>query len=1177
MKTTNIFYRAMCLVLMALCSVFASGQSKSSMQNINIKSPEVAAFTRIGEIPVSLYTGVPHISIPLYEVKNGNLSLPITLDYQATAVKVNQEATWVGLNWLLNAGGVITTRTTRPEAGNYKNDWNFLYNEMGFTTVGMDGLLGHYYKMDGNHENGWRGSYGHNRFRCVSRDNSEIPYELYAKILDNHEGESQAYSANFMGHSFDFVYHPLKDEFIIIGKEQKYKITGGSTGVSKITDAAGIEYSFDIIESNAPEAYTNAPYTTRSVSFYLTKVKHPDGRTINLKYQKPGFIRMLPEVLENWTYNLTDKPNCFVEKKLSDLVKINNYYLSEISTDEVSVLFNLSSRTDLRGAHKLDNIVVKDRKGNLVKSFKFGYNYVEGTQVGGNRLYEYYEERNLLGGYNSLYSDDEINTRLMLVSLQEESDSATVAESTLPPYRFAYFTGLPGKSSSAQDYWGYYNGTDNGTLLTGRSLDGESGYNDFPYEPTPSVPEGDRRTNPNTIYAGMLNTITYPTGGTTTFSYEPHSFSNYTYLYKGIDTFPSALNIGTKSTNVNATIPSQYTEPKDFTLIMGTEMNVTVKHICPTGLYWIDMMGSPAQLFSYKTIYTQNGPVETMTPVRIWTVSPADTIGVSGTQIKKEERIFLPPGKYRIQALISSPQTTPGANFPGERSVEINLKSTNTRISQGAGVRIKSITQQDNNGNVHSTTYRYEKENGSSSGILMAPIRYARKKLQVNQEPLYVFDTPVGPSESTPPTAVLKEYWTISSLNMACPPVGGPVGYSRVVVDHAKGTEVYEFHNEKRTLPMFDFYPQPYNPLNGNLLRKKVYSDTGKMLKETENTYTILKKEHHFINAIVEDIHYGNEECSSLTYTNPYALSCSGGRMMFCIYPSSKYWIEQTMQVVNDYVGNDTIVTVHHYTYNPNNLQPAKTETVYGTNHSEAVYTIYATDYQSAGTYPNPLIDGHILNLPTEQIRTVTKDNVTSVIEGNLYKYSNEGLMESHSLLELPSPLDINSFRFSNKQTAGVLGTDTLGNSLYSPSSDYYADKAYTYHSSGNVATVTENARFTTVYLWSYGQQYPIAEITGTTLTEVMDALGYSSAQELDSLEALQDPDVKAVRQKLENHFRDTTVQITTYTWKPLYGITSTTAPNGNVTYYSYDGFGRLEKITDNDMNVKQQFEYHYK
>ena len=113
MKTTNIFYRAMCLVLMALCSVFASGQSKSSMQNINIKSPEVAAFTRIGEIPVSLYTGVPHISIPLYEVKNGNLSLPITLDYQATAVKVNQEATWVGLNWLLNAGGVITTRGVR--------------------------------------------------------------------------------------------------------------------------------------------------------------------------------------------------------------------------------------------------------------------------------------------------------------------------------------------------------------------------------------------------------------------------------------------------------------------------------------------------------------------------------------------------------------------------------------------------------------------------------------------------------------------------------------------------------------------------------------------------------------------------------------------------------------------------------------------------------------------------------------------------------------------------------------------------------------------------------------------------------------------------------------------------------------------------------------------------------
>lgn len=91
-------------ILVLLCSLRAYSQSESSLQRVNIKSPEVAALMKVGDIPVSLYTGVPQISVPIYEVKCGELRLPISLDYQGTAIQVNQEATWVGLNWLLNAG-----------------------------------------------------------------------------------------------------------------------------------------------------------------------------------------------------------------------------------------------------------------------------------------------------------------------------------------------------------------------------------------------------------------------------------------------------------------------------------------------------------------------------------------------------------------------------------------------------------------------------------------------------------------------------------------------------------------------------------------------------------------------------------------------------------------------------------------------------------------------------------------------------------------------------------------------------------------------------------------------------------------------------------------------------------------------------------------------------------------
>ena len=53
--------------------------------------------------------------------------------------------------------------------------------------------------------------------------------------------------------------------------------------------------------------------------------------------------------------------------------------------------------------------------------------------------------------------------------------------------------------------------------------------------------------------------------------------------------------------------------------------------------------------------------------------------------------------------------------------------------------------------------------------------------------------------------------------------------------------------------------------------------------------------------------------------------------------------------------------------------------------------------------------------------------------------------------------------------------------------------------------------------------------------------------------------------------------QMVTYTYQPNIGITSQTDESNVTTYYEYDNFGRLKFIIDQEGNVLQTYEYHYK
>ena len=55
----------------------------------SLPSPNVAALGLYGEIPVSKFTGMPDISVPIYEVPVGDFKLPFSLHYHAAGMGRN--------------------------------------------------------------------------------------------------------------------------------------------------------------------------------------------------------------------------------------------------------------------------------------------------------------------------------------------------------------------------------------------------------------------------------------------------------------------------------------------------------------------------------------------------------------------------------------------------------------------------------------------------------------------------------------------------------------------------------------------------------------------------------------------------------------------------------------------------------------------------------------------------------------------------------------------------------------------------------------------------------------------------------------------------------------------------------------------------------------------------------
>lgn len=115
MKTTLMF-----IALYILSTAKLLGQAGVNLPQITPASPQAAAIAKYINYPVDYSTGLPNINIPLYVVKSGDITLPISISYHASGLKVTEGSGWVGAGWTLNAEpGISRSIKGRPDEDGY--------------------------------------------------------------------------------------------------------------------------------------------------------------------------------------------------------------------------------------------------------------------------------------------------------------------------------------------------------------------------------------------------------------------------------------------------------------------------------------------------------------------------------------------------------------------------------------------------------------------------------------------------------------------------------------------------------------------------------------------------------------------------------------------------------------------------------------------------------------------------------------------------------------------------------------------------------------------------------------------------------------------------------------------------------------------------------------------------
>jgi YD repeat-containing protein len=453
MEFTSLKYFTILIFLLVSVGCRAQGLK---LKEVMHHSPDVASLGKFSEVPVGHYTGIPNISIPLYEVRNGALTMPVAISYHAGGVRVEEVASRVGLSWSLMAGGMIT-RSVRGLPDDFGS---------------------------------WQSQPIQDQIETIVNSNDPTRLNLLIRDIENRvvDGEADLYTFNFNGRIGKFVFDQSGTPQIIT--QQNLLISPFEAGW-KIVDEAGTSYIFNKAEyvSSSGCMGDQIVYT----AWFLTDVISSDGkRSITLTYDPVMFdFTVLLGETKYFLYFGIGSPCIKNDGGCLGNEAYFSHRLSKIDFESGYLKFSYNtSRCDVLGDRMLDEIEIFSSSDMPIKKFVLTHSY--------------------FGTHNGCDSYEATSKRLKLESIAEISQGLSI-----PPHVFTYDENgpFPDRLSKAQDHWGYFNGANNNSLISEFSMVHFNGEVAF-------YPGANRRTNPDKAQIGIIKKIKYPTGGETIFTFE---------------------------------------------------------------------------------------------------------------------------------------------------------------------------------------------------------------------------------------------------------------------------------------------------------------------------------------------------------------------------------------------------------------------------------------------------------------------------------------------------------------------------------------------------------------------------------------------------------------------------------------------------------------------------------